>query len=801
MEILYISTVCSQKKYNHLFKLTNGKMHSSIQKFHSSIITGLKENDTNITALSGYQIARKSNKKIFFKNQVEIENGIKYLYPFLINIKILKYLTTIISFIIYLFNWIFINIKKEKVIFIDAAYVSISPIILLIAKLFNIKILGIVADIYDYMSLDIQKEKKRGLIKKIYTKFNSIIINNFDYYVLLTEKMNEIVNKKKKPYIVMEGILDYKDLKIKTKSKKKIILYSGGINLEYGLDNLIKAFHRLEGNIELHLYGNTNMQEFLDKYTSIDTRIKYFGNISLKEIAKKQSKAYILVNPRPTNEEYTKYSFPSKTLEYMATGNITVSTKLEGIPNEYINYLNYFEDETEEDIYQKLKEIIEDDTKYLKKAKEAKTFVLENKNKKVQTKRILNMLNISKDFNISYFIRLISLFILSYISIVPFASNRYVYLLSIFLIIITSFIINFTKTLEFLKKYKYLMFLSFIWLFHYLINYITGRADLILIHIFTYIRILSIMFLGLYLVELKDKFLNKILITFISLIIILFNIKTILANLDYYNLSRLLSTGINLDINAYGIASYSYIYGILYLILLLIIKFFKNIKNNFRLNLCLILLITSICLLIIAEFMISIILLILGLIIYYFKVDNFKKFIGLLSILILSMIIFSKPLSLGFKFLANHIDNYNIQVRLDDISKMLTGDIENTIDLKERLNVYSESITTFIKHPLFGIGFKGKETKAIGIGGHSAILDEFAKFGLMGGSILILLFISCFKSFLSLFTKKSKKIYFICSLIYILFMFINTALFVTTIYFIWLIIPLFILNFKEEFES
>ena len=36
------------------------------------------------------------------------------------------------------------------------------------------------------------------------------------------------------------------------------------------------------------------------------------GVVGVETIKKAESEAYLLINPRPVNEEYTKYSFPSK---------------------------------------------------------------------------------------------------------------------------------------------------------------------------------------------------------------------------------------------------------------------------------------------------------------------------------------------------------------------------------------------------------------------------------------------------------------------------------------------------------
>ena len=47
----------------------------------------------------------------------------------------------------------------------------------------------------------------------------------------------------------------------------------------------------------------------------------------------------VLVNPRPNNEEYTKYSFPSKDIEYLSSGKPTVAFLLDGMPKCYQDFL------------------------------------------------------------------------------------------------------------------------------------------------------------------------------------------------------------------------------------------------------------------------------------------------------------------------------------------------------------------------------------------------------------------------------------------------------------------------------
>lgn len=91
------------------------------------------------------------------------------------------------------------------------------------------------------------------------------------------------------------------------------------------------------------------MRDFEDELKNICKRhsnIKYFGVIPNDYVVNKELKATILINPRPTNEEYTKYSFSSKNMEYMVFGTPVLTTKLSGMPEEYYPYVYLFKDES-----------------------------------------------------------------------------------------------------------------------------------------------------------------------------------------------------------------------------------------------------------------------------------------------------------------------------------------------------------------------------------------------------------------------------------------------------------------------
>ena len=71
-----------------------------------------------------------------------------------------------------------------------------------------------------------------------------------------------------------------------------------------------------------------------------------FGNVSNREVLAYQRRATLLVNPRPTSEDFTRYSFPSKLLEYMSSGRPVLTTGLSGIPADYHDKLWFINEES-----------------------------------------------------------------------------------------------------------------------------------------------------------------------------------------------------------------------------------------------------------------------------------------------------------------------------------------------------------------------------------------------------------------------------------------------------------------------
>lgn len=399
MEILYTSNICSENEFKRIYDMCDIKPMQSIQKFNTLLCKGLSErNKINLSILTGIPVNRKMCKKIWWKYKKEKESNIIYYYAFMINLPIIKFVTLFFSTIYITTKWCIMNRKQDKAIIYDAFCPIIGNFSALIGKIFKVKVIALYTDVPKCMLDNLEnKSYIKKFLKKMYNLLEIISNKLSDKYILLTEQMNEVVNRQHKPYTVIEGIVDDNknfENKLENKNEYFTLLYAGGLYKKFGIENLVKAVETInDENIRLILYGSGEMEcELIEKYSE-NKKIQYKKTAPNEEIVKEEIKATVLVNPRFTNEEYTKYSFPSKNMEYMASGTPVLTTRLPGIPVEYNRFVYFIENETIQGIKKSIEGLMNKSKNELhQKGLQAQEFVLVNKNKTKQSEKILKLL-------------------------------------------------------------------------------------------------------------------------------------------------------------------------------------------------------------------------------------------------------------------------------------------------------------------------------------------------------------------------------------------------------------------------
>ena len=394
--ILYLSSVCSEQLFDYLLKTSSDNPGQAIQKFHTLLITGLAMQENNIVeALTSIPVTPAIHTKRFWNLKPDYLNKVKFNYTIAINFPIIKNMVVCLSSFLKVLFWKSKEKGERPIIICDALKRSLVAGAYFGAKLRNIKMIAIVTDM---PGLDVFEVSFK---KKLATDIARFFLKRYDGYILSTIQMNSIVNPVSKPKMVMEGLVDKTTAVMQNqaemKNKERNIIYAGGIYERYGIKRLIEAFIKLDlehEDIRLDIYGSGPMEKDMPKYMSQDNRIRYFGIVPNAVIVEKQKKATLLVNPRPSNEEYAKYSFPSKNMEYMASGTPVVTTHLPGMPDEYLPFVYLFQDESSEGMYKTLHDLLNKPRSELCDfGFKAKNFIINQKNNYQQAQRITNFID------------------------------------------------------------------------------------------------------------------------------------------------------------------------------------------------------------------------------------------------------------------------------------------------------------------------------------------------------------------------------------------------------------------------
>ncbi len=393
MKLLYLSVLASLKALDKAQRSDPSFSSFAVQKFNRLIVDGLARNGNSVRSLSSFY---QPNVGIGYFRKSEKENDVTYTYIPTLNFRPIRMVWVSIYCFFYILVWGF-RYRKDKAVICDVLNVSACLGALAAARMLRLRCVGVMTDM---LGIGVSNNHMSNANEKVSfaMRMNRLYLGHFTHYVFLTEQMNKEVNINRCPYIVMEGLVDADVVppKIIEKEFPRVVLYAGGLYERYGLRTLTDAF--ISANLEdteLWLFGSGPFVDELLSYQLKDSRIKYKGIRPNDEVFRAEQRAVLLVNPRPTGEEYAKYSFPSKNMEYMVSSTPVLTTKLPGMPVEYYPHVYLFDSGENTEGYAKvLRRVLSQPAEELDaKGKEAFEWVLAQKNNITQTARIIELLN------------------------------------------------------------------------------------------------------------------------------------------------------------------------------------------------------------------------------------------------------------------------------------------------------------------------------------------------------------------------------------------------------------------------
>ena len=255
--------------------------------------------------------------------------------------------------------------KDTKVLMYAVNPIALIPLLRLKKKL-NLTLVTICPELPQFRRY--KKSLKNDIKRKVFSFFN----RRFDEYIVFADAMREYLPEGK-PCMVLEGFAPETVQKPQVR-EKNIAMYAGGLAEDNGIRMMIEAAHKSELIDELWICGVGDCLEYVKNAT--DNKVKYLGRLTNSEVLNYEKQAKILLNVRNPQNDLTKFSFPSKVLEYMTAGGIVISSELRGIPKEYNEHIELLKDYTADGLALAMDRIFGmDDALFLKKTESACAFV------------------------------------------------------------------------------------------------------------------------------------------------------------------------------------------------------------------------------------------------------------------------------------------------------------------------------------------------------------------------------------------------------------------------------------------
>jgi glycosyltransferase involved in cell wall biosynthesis len=155
-----------------------------------------------------------------------------------------------------------------------------------------------------------------------------------------------------KPYLRMEGgitaeVLDRVPSHQRKESDHFTIVSVGLLNEANGIHLLLEAFARLSGDrFRLRIAGEGPLAQAVRDAAARDPRIEYCGFLSFPQVLALYCTADALINMRLTQKINTLYFFPSKMMEYLASGVPVITTAPAHVAEEFQDLAYLLKEET-----------------------------------------------------------------------------------------------------------------------------------------------------------------------------------------------------------------------------------------------------------------------------------------------------------------------------------------------------------------------------------------------------------------------------------------------------------------------
>lgn len=355
MNIVVLTSSMADADFNEFAKSARIKPNPSNQNFYNKLIKALSFYN-NVSVLS----LRPFVKGMFDDDYLDSRDGndgtIKYYYPYIKASKSFK-VSKQTEEILGTFERLIVEQGyKSFVLVVDTLRYSLLKATKEIVKKYGCKVIGVVTD--NPSNISGARPSYIASIKRL--------TNNFDGYISLTESLNRVINIKKKPSIVTEGLVE--DIEESPKLPiGEYLFFGGALSDRFGVRRMLDAFHKSNSKYKLVIAGSGELTKYIYDLSDKDRRILFLGLLDKSTLYMLEQHAVMNINPRPYDWRMDRESVPSKLLEYFASGAPVMSTKHSKTQEIFYNSAIWLEDDSEKGLQRAIESLDHQDFVELKK--------------------------------------------------------------------------------------------------------------------------------------------------------------------------------------------------------------------------------------------------------------------------------------------------------------------------------------------------------------------------------------------------------------------------------------------------
>lgn len=385
------------------YSKTDKNSQMAAWKLESRYIQGLTESGCSVTSIASFAASTYPvNSRILFRFSSDTVSHERTIYsvPF-VNFPGVKLLSRLLSTLVLVVAYGF---QKRNESFTLVIYSLHQPFVLagLVAKLFfRCKLYVIVPDMPLLMRTGSHSSVFVRWFKRLDNKllrWGSNFIDGASFICSAMQPQFQVLAKKS---VVIDGIVELptttgaeRQIGKSKFSEKVIVLYTGQLVESYGVKLLLGAAFYLPKEFEVWIAGTGELAGEVAKAAATNGQLRYLGLLSTSELASIYACTSLLINPRLLDEDFVKFSFPSKLLEYLMSGIPVLTSRLPSIQTDLIPYFSFIDDLTAQGVASAIQSTcLNEYARSLEIACSAREYVSKTRSPKNQARKLLSLIN------------------------------------------------------------------------------------------------------------------------------------------------------------------------------------------------------------------------------------------------------------------------------------------------------------------------------------------------------------------------------------------------------------------------